>query len=441
MRVNMKTWKRHATRLLMMLTAILCVLPLMSSGLVSPQQADAATTTTVEDGCRTYYPAGTQINLATAAKDSDCWDSGMVSKTVNGVEYKFMGWTEDSSVPETMGADTYKSTWEGKVASKVTMSAPGKTVYAVWVGGVTLVYNVNNPTGTTAPTTPKGGAADYGGVIADSSGWKAGDLTKIKGYKFDGWTDTQNGSVYHDFTKPLYASVTTVYAHWTPISYTVHYDKNNTDATGSMTDQQMQFDQTTALSKNQYVENPKQPGKWQFLNWNTKTDGTGTAYSDQQQVKNLTSTPGGMVTMYAQWKRLQAHLRFDGNAPSGATVTGSYNPVAFNTYDPVTVPNGVKNSFKCKGYIFIGWNTKADRSGSWVKEGSQLTTTNKDITLYAQWRSFTNSGGMLPMTGNGEGGLTVDWPKLGGELAALTAITTAIILIRKRHPSVAPRHK
>ncbi len=431
--MNMKTWKRHALRLLMMLTAVLCVLPLMSSGLVSPQQADAATTPTVEDGCRTYYPAGTQINLATAAKDSDCWDSGMVSKQ----GYTFMGWTEDASVPKTMTYDQYNKTWKNKVAAKVTMTAPGKTVYAVWVGGVTLTYNVNNPANTAAPTTPKGGSAAYGGVIPDSSGWKAGDTGKIKGYKFDGWADTQNQTNYHDFAKPLTTNVT-VYAHWTPISYTVHYDKNNTDATGSMTDQQMQFDQTAALSKNQYKENPKQPGKWQFLNWNTRTDGKGTAYSDQQQVKNLTSTPGGTVTLYAQWKRLQAHLRFDKNA---ADATGSYNPVAFNTYDPVTVPNGARSSFKRSGWLFMGWNTKSDGTGSWVKEGSQLTTTNKDITLYARWRRPTNPGGVLPMTGNGEGGLTVDWPKLGGELAALTAITTAIILIRKRHPSVAPRHK
>ena len=432
MRVNMKTWKRHATRLLMTLTAVLCVLPLMSSGLLAPQQANAATTSTVEDGCRTYYPAGTQINLATAAKDSDCWDSGMVSKQ----GYTFMGWTEDSSVPETMTPDTYNSTWKGKVAAKVTMSAPGKTVYAVWVGGVQLIYNVNNPANTTAPTTPKGGSAEYGGTIPDSSGWKAGDTGKIKGYRFDGWADTQNQTNWHDFTKPLTTNVT-VYAHWTPISYTVHYDKNNGDATGSMADQQMQFDQTSNLSKNQYVENPKQPGKWQFLNWNTKTDGTGTAYSDQQQVKNLTSTPGGTVTMYAQWKRLGKHLYFDKNA---ADATGSYNPVAFNTYDPVTVPTA-HTSFKRPSYRFVGWNTKSDGTGDWVKEGSQLATTNKDITLYAIWKPFSNPGGVLPMTGNGEGGLTVDWPKLGGELAALTAITAAIILIRKRHPSVAPRHK
>lgn len=430
--MNMKTWKRHAARLLMMLVAVLCVLPLLSSGLMAPRQAVAATTPTVEDGCRTYYPAGTQINLATASKDSDCWDSSMASKQ----GYTFMGWTEDSSVPATMSPAQYNSTWKSKVATKVTMIAPGKTVYAVWVGGIQLIYNVNNPANTTAPTTPKGGSAEYGGTIPDSSGWKAGDTGKIKGYRFDGWADTQNQTNWHDFTKPLTTNVT-VYAHWTPISYTVHYDKNNGDATGSMADQRMQFDQTAALSKNQYVENPKQPGKWQFLNWNTKTDGTGTAYSDQQQVKNLTSTPGGTVTMYAQWKRLGKHLYFDKNA---ADATGSYNPVAFNTYDPVTVPTA-HTSFKRPSYRFVGWNTKSDGTGDWVKEGSQLATTNKDITLYAIWKPFSNPGGVLPMTGNNEGGLTIDWPKLGGELAALTAITAAIILIRKRHPSVAPRHK
>ena len=76
-----------------------------------------------------------------------------------------------------------------------------------------------------------------------------------------------------------------------------------------------------------------------------------------------------------------------------------------------------------------------------MKESSQLTTTNKDITLYAQWVTKPVVNGVMPMTGNDEGGLTIDWPKLGGELAALTIAATAIILIRRRHPSAAPRHK
>ena len=39
-----------------------------------------------------------------------------------------------------------------------------------------------------------------------------------------------------------------------------------------------------------------------FNGWNTKADGSGTSYTNGQSVKNLTSTSGGTVTLYAQWK-------------------------------------------------------------------------------------------------------------------------------------------
>ncbi len=38
-----------------------------------------------------------------------------------------------------------------------------------------------------------------------------------------------------------------------------------------------------------------------FAGWNTKADGSGTAYADGEAVLNLTSVNGGTVTLYAQW--------------------------------------------------------------------------------------------------------------------------------------------
>ena len=38
-----------------------------------------------------------------------------------------------------------------------------------------------------------------------------------------------------------------------------------------------------------------------FKGWNTKKDGTGTNYSDKATVKNLATTDGGTVTLYAKW--------------------------------------------------------------------------------------------------------------------------------------------
>lgn len=43
------------------------------------------------------------------------------------------------------------------------------------------------------------------------------------------------------------------------------------------------------------------PG-YTFTGWNTKADGTGTAYANKATVKDLTKTNSATVTLYAQWK-------------------------------------------------------------------------------------------------------------------------------------------
>jgi hypothetical protein len=41
---------------------------------------------------------------------------------------------------------------------------------------------------------------------------------------------------------------------------------------------------------------------YEFLGWNTKADGTGTWYSSGQQVGDLATNDGDVITLYAQWK-------------------------------------------------------------------------------------------------------------------------------------------
>ena len=49
-----------------------------------------------------------------------------------------------------------------------------------------------------------------------------------------------------------------------------------------------------------------------------------------------------------------------------------------------------KNTYKKKGYKFVGWNTKADGSGTWYKNKAKVKnltkTDGKTIKLYAQWK-------------------------------------------------------
>lgn len=103
------------------------------------------------------------------------------------------------------------------------------------------------------------------------------------------------------------------YAHWQKMTYLVHFEGNG--ATGGATeDQEMTYDVKANLNANgffrSYSTNYDSHGgdtispienEWAFRNWATRADGTGSTFSDRQQVKNLTSSDMHTVTLHAQW--------------------------------------------------------------------------------------------------------------------------------------------
>lgn len=58
------------------------------------------------------------------------------------------------------------------------------------------------------------------------------------------------------------------------------------------------------LSRNAYVRE-----NYEFVEWNTKPDGSGTRYADGAEILNLTAAEGGTVTLYAQWEPVISALR------------------------------------------------------------------------------------------------------------------------------------
>jgi uncharacterized repeat protein (TIGR02543 family) len=96
--------------------------------------------------------------------------------------------------------------------------------------------------------------------------------------------------------------------------------------------------------------------KYNFANWNTKSDGSGSAYttSFNDSVAALGVAAPGNTTLYAQY--------------SGTTTKGS-----------VTLANP-----SASGYVFKSWNTKADGSGT-PYSANQTITPSSDMTLYAIW--------------------------------------------------------
>ena len=73
-------------------------------------------------------------------------------------------------------------------------------------------------------------------------------------------------------------------------------------------------------------------------------------------------------------------VTYDANGGSGVA------PSDANTYesdDPVTVLG--KNTLSKSGYIFTGWNTKANGSGTPYSPGETMNTGAGNVTLHAQW--------------------------------------------------------
>lgn len=128
-----------------------------------------------------------------------------------------------------------------------------------------------------------------------------------EGYIFDDWyTSSNNGETLEsvfDFDTPIEKDLT-LYAKWTPISYTVKFDANNDNATYTMDPQIFTYDKAANLNKNAFeVKN------YGFVEWNTKSDGTGTAYLDEAEILNLTTENGAEIVLYAQWEIIETSIK------------------------------------------------------------------------------------------------------------------------------------
>lgn len=158
-------------------------------------------------------------------------------------------------------------------------------------------------------------------------------------------------------------------------SYTIKYKPNG--GTGMMLDQSVETGKTVTLNDNLY-----EMDHYIFKSWNTAADGSGTTYTNKQQISNLT-TAGGVVTLYAQWDRVvYYYIHYDMNSGTGIQMPDQQ--MKMNKSDNLSASTYTKS-----GYVFWGWNTAADGSGTYYKDEAEvlnLTNVEDDIvTLYASY--------------------------------------------------------
>ena len=199
------------------------------------------------------------------------------------------------------------------------------------------------------------------------------NLTR-NGYTFAGWyTTATGGSLVQQATFAPTAN-TALYAQWTPNTYSVKFDANG--GTGTMSNQTMTYDVLANLSTNSFTKEA-----YVFKGWNTKADGTGTNYTNGESVKNLTTTNGGTITLYAQWNAGTYTITYELDGGG----TSELNPTTYNIETPTfTLHNPTK-----EGYTFTGWtgsNGDTPQTTVTINTGS---TGNKTFTAHYSINTYT----------------------------------------------------
>ena len=317
--------------------------------------------------------------------------------------YTFTGWNTQSDGSGTAYTD-------GQNVTNLT-SAEGETVtlFAQWrANSYTIQFDGNTADG--------GDTASQSMTYDTAVNLTANGYTKTGG-TFAGWNTQPNGSgtVYTDGQNVINLTAVegekvTLYAQWRANNYTIRFDGNTADG-GDTADQSMTYDQAANLTANGYTKTG-----YSFKGWNTQSDGGGTAYTDGQNVVNLTAVEGEKVTLYAQWRANNYTIQFDGNTADGGDTADQSM-----TYDQAA--NLTANGYTKTGYTFTGWNTQSDGSGTAYTEGQNVvnltSVEGERVTLYAQWRANSYT---IQFDGNtADGGDTADQSMTYDKAANLTA--------------------
>lgn len=127
----------------------------------------------------------------------------------------------------------------------------------------------------------------------------------------------------------------------------------------------------THLSKNTFTRKG-----YEFVGWNTEVDGSGQAFTDEQEIYNLTLNDKEVISLYAQWKKSESILEID---PAGGSYDGNAGISSFKdlyraTYkaEPgkLVPPAGHTVSFDTQGGTPVASLVQKRSFQEWKMEGT-----------------------------------------------------------------------
>ena len=266
-----------------------------------------------------------------------------------------------------------------EAVARIEASGPTHTVTFSVVGGeggtLEANYDGTNSSTKTSDTVQVTNEASVTFTAFPDTGWEVDSWTVSTGSFTLGGGTGETSATLSTVTAP-----TTVTVRFKKITYKVHFNKNDSNASGNMGDQSFTYGQSQNLTANGFTKTG-----YTFAGWATSADGT-VQYTNQQSVSNLTTTANGTVDLYAKWtaNTYKVHFNKNDSNASGNMVDQSF------TYGQSQ--NLTANGFTKTGYTFDGWATNADGNVQYSNQQSvsNLTTTaNGTVNLYAKWTANT----------------------------------------------------
>ena len=191
------------------------------------------------------------------------------------------------------------------------------------------------------------------------------------GYRFDGWTETKNGTDVIDGYYSPTANVT-LYAKWTRV-FTVKLSPHGAAWSDDYYKQHYGGGVTDEKGKSFYLPSGYTMVRdgYEFLGWTVEKNGTPVLTGQYTITKD--------ITLYAKWAKLYT-VKFNLNGGKWNDSDYYKNGIQRKKNEKAYLPSSyyVVRS----GYKFLGWTFAKD--GKTMADNSYTVT--KDVTLYAKWK-------------------------------------------------------
>lgn len=200
------------------------------------------------------------------------------------------------------------------------------------------------------------------------------------GYTFAGWylnpdfTGDKCIEIPHGSTENVI-----VYAKWDVKTYKVTFMPNGGE--GASYTQEFTYEDYKKLTPVAFTKLG-----YNFVRWDTSSDGTGFSYGDEKYYKVDTYSPSD-ITLYAIWSIDTYYITYEFLTDDPLVSNDPRNPQSFKVDDEPFFAFDAKRA----GYTFAGWYKKYDEETEtfsdrlWLAEAIDPAKNTNNITLYAKW--------------------------------------------------------